>query len=222
MGLVTLGTFLGVALKSKLPDKIVKTVFQAMGLFTLFLGFSMALKIENILVVVFALVVGGIIGEAVDLESLTEKGTEKIKSKIKFGGEKFSEGMITAFLLYCIGSMTIIGSIEEGMKGDSTLLVTKSIMDGFTSIALASVFGIGVAFSVFPMLLVQGGLTLGAFYFGNFISNSVIADLSAVGGILLIGLGINILEIKKIKIFNIFPALVFVVIFAWLKIKFGF
>jgi len=215
------GSIIGILLKTKLPEKIVKTVFQALGLFTLFLGLTMALKIESFLVVVFALVIGSIVGEAVDLEKFTEKQTLKIKNKLKFGGEKFSEGMITAFLLYCMGSMTILGAFEEGMKGDSTLIVTKAIMDGFTSIALASAFGIGVAFSIFPMLIFQGGLTLLAFYFGDFFSESIINELTAVGGLLLIGLGINILEIAKIKIFNIFPALIFVVIFAWLKIYFG-
>ena len=215
------GSIIGILLKTKLPEKIVKTVFQALGLFTLFLGFTMALKIESFLVVVFALVIGSIVGEAVDLEKFTEKQTLKIKNKLKFGGEKFSEGMITAFLLYCMGSMTILGAFEEGMKGDSTLIVTKAIMDGFTSIALASAFGVGVAFSIFPMLIFQGGLTLLAFYFGDFIGESIINELTAVGGLLLIGLGINILEIAKIKIFNIFPALIFVVIFAWLKIYFG-
>lgn len=220
IALVIAGSIIGVLLKAKLPEKIVKTVFQSIGLFTLFLGFTMAMKIENYLVVVFSLVIGSIVGEALDLEKFIEAKAAKIKTKLKFGDEKFSEGMITAFLLYCIGSMTILGAIEEGMKGYSTLLVTKSIMDGFTSVALASVFGIGVAFSVFPMLVFQGGITLAAFYLGEFFNHSIINELTAVGGILLIGLGINILEIKKIKIFNIFPAIIFVVIFAWIKMQF--
>ena len=125
--------------------------------------------------------------------------------------------MLTAFLLYCMGSMTILGALEEGIKNDSTLLITKSVMDGFSSIALASAFGIGVAFSIIPMLLFQGGLTLLAVAFGDFFSQTMINELSATGGILLIGLGINILEIKHIKIFNLLPALVFVVLFTWLK-----
>jgi len=128
--------------------------------------------------------------------------------------------MLTAFLLYCMGSMTILGALDEGMKGDSTLLITKSVMDGFSSVALASAFGIGVAFSVIPMLIFQGGLTLLAVYFGEFIDASVVNELTAVGGILLIGLGINILDIKKIKVFNLFPALIIAVLLVWIKFEF--
>ncbi|MCD6557147.1 MAG: DUF554 domain-containing protein [Bacteroidales bacterium] len=217
---VLAGSGIGMILKTKLPEKIVKTVFQALGLFTLFLGFVMAMKTGSYLILVFSLVIGGIIGEVLGIEAFTEKQTERLKTKIKFGGEKFSEGMLTAFLLYCMGSMTILGALEEGMKGDATLLITKSVMDGFSSIALASAFGIGVAFSVIPMLLFQGGLTLFAMYFGEFIDVSVVNELTAVGGILLIGLGINILEIKKIEVFNLFPALIIAVLLAWIKFEF--
>ena len=214
---VIIGSAIGLILKTKLPVKIVKTVFQALGLFTLFLGIVMAMKVESYLILVFSLVIGAIIGEAMDIEKFTENQIDRIKKKIKFGGEKFSQGMLTAFLLYCMGSLTILGAIEEGMKGDPTLLITKAIMDGFSSVALASAFGIGVAFSIIPMFLFQGGLTLLAMYFGEYITLSIINELTAVGGILLIGLGINILEIKIIKIFNIIPALFLVVIFTWIK-----
>jgi uncharacterized membrane protein YqgA involved in biofilm formation len=222
MSTVIVGSLIGMILKERLPKRVVKTVFQAVGLFTLFLGFSMALKTEDMLIVVFSLVLGAILGEYIDIEGFSEKQTEKIKKRIRFGGEKFSEGMLTAFLLYCMGSMTILGALDEGIKNDSTLLITKSVMDGFSSIALASAFGIGVAFSIIPMFLFQGGLTLLAVYFGDFFSDAVINGLSATGGILLIGLGINILEIKQIKIFNILPSLIFVVVFIWFKNYFSF
>jgi uncharacterized membrane protein YqgA involved in biofilm formation len=218
---VLIGSTLGLLLKTKLPKRIILTVFQGIGLFTLFLGFIMAMKTASYLILVFSLVIGGIIGELLNIEKFTENQAEAIKRKIKFGGEKFSEGMLTAFLLYCMGSMTILGAMEEGIKADSTLLVTKSVMDGFSSVALASAFGIGVAFSIFPMFLFQGGLTLLALYFGEFIDQSIINELTAVGGILLIGLGINILDIKKIKVFNLIPALVVAVLITWIKIEFN-
>ena len=217
---VIIGSGIGLLLKTKLPKKIVLTVFQGLGLFTLFLGFVMAMKTGSYLILVFSLVIGGIIGEALDIEKFTERQADAIKKKIKFGGDKFSEGMLTAFLLYCMGSMTILGALEEGMNNDSTLLITKSVMDGFSSIALASAFGVGVAFSVIPMLIFQGGLTLLAMYFGEFIDVIIVNELTAVGGILLIGLGINILDIKKIKVFNLFPALIIAVILAWIKFEF--
>ena len=214
---VLIGSTIGILLKSKLPERLIKTVFQSLGLFTLALGFIMAFKAEDFLIIVFSLVIGAIIGEMLDLEKMIDRLAGKMKEKIKIKDEKFSEGLLTAFLLFCMGSMTILGAFDEGMKGDPTLLITKSVMDGFAAMALASAFGIGVGFSVIPLLIYQGGLTLFASYLGEFFSEIMINELTAVGGILLIGLGINILEIKKIKIFNILPALVLVVFFTWAK-----
>ncbi|MEN8122069.1 MAG: DUF554 domain-containing protein [Bacteroidota bacterium] len=214
---VLIGSGLGILLKSKLPERLTKTVFQSLGLFTLALGFIMAIKADDYLIIVFSLVIGAIIGEILDLEKMIDRLAGKMKKKIKIKDEKFSEGLLTAFLLFCMGSMTILGAFDEGMKGDPTLLITKSVMDGFAAMALASAFGIGVGFSVIPLLIYQAGLTLFASYLGEFFSEIIINELTAVGGILLIGLGINILEIKKIKIFNILPALVLVVLFTWAK-----
>ena len=214
---IIVGTTLGMLLKSKLPERLVKTVFQAIGLFTLALGVIMSLKINSFLIVVFSLVLGAILGELADLEKGMGQFSEYLKTKLKMGGERFSEGMLTAFLLFCMGSMTILGAFDEGMKGDTTLLITKSVMDGFAAMALSSALGIGVGFSVIPLLIYQGGLTIFASYLGVFFTETMINELTAVGGILLIGLGINILEIKKVKIFNILPALLFVVFFTWVN-----
>jgi uncharacterized protein len=214
---VIAGTAIGLLLKSRMPEKLVKTVFQALGLFTLVIGFIMALKVNSLLIVVFSLVLGAIVGELIDLEVYADRAGARLKKSIKVGGDKFSEGLLTAFLMFCMGSMTILGAFDEGMKNDSTLLITKAVMDGFSSIALASALGIGVGFSVIPLLIYQGGLTIFASYLGAFFSEPMIMELTATGGILLIGLGINILEIKKIKVFNLLPALVFVVFFAWVN-----
>ncbi len=214
---VLIGSTIGVLLKSKLPKNITKTVFQSLGLFTLALGFIMAFKANDFLIIVFSLVIGAIIGESLDLEKRIESFALKIKKRIKIKDEKFTEGLLTAFLLFCMGSMTILGAFDEGMKGDSTLLITKSVMDGFAAMALASAFGIGVGFSVIPLLIYQGSLTLFASFLGDYFNENMINELTAVGGIMLIGLGINILEIKKIKIFNILPALILVVLFTWAK-----
>ena len=119
---VLAGSMIGILLKSRLPEKLTHTVFQALGLFTLALGFIMAIKAHNFLIIVFSLVLGAIIGELIDLEVMTDNFSEKIKQKIKIKDEKFSEGMLTAFLLFCMGSMTILGAFDEGMKGDTTLL----------------------------------------------------------------------------------------------------
>ncbi|PKN23177.1 MAG: DUF554 domain-containing protein, partial [Deltaproteobacteria bacterium HGW-Deltaproteobacteria-22] len=130
------------------------------------------------------------------------------------GAATFSDGMITAFLLFCVGSMTILGAFEEGTRGDSSLLITKAVMDGFSSLALASGLGLGVLFSIVPLLVFQGGLTLAAAWLGEFVPLPVISEMSAVGGLMLLGLGLSILEIKKIKVVNMLPALVFAVALA--------
>ena len=151
-----------------------------------------------------------------NLESGVERLSDYFKRKLHIGSDKFSEGVTTAFLLYCIGSMTILGAIQEGTGGSPDLLLTKSLMDGFSSIILASAFGIGVVVSAIPLLIFQGGITLLAMYAGKFFTPEIIQGLTSVGGILLIGLGIDILEIKKLRILNMLPALIIVVILLWL------
>jgi uncharacterized membrane protein YqgA involved in biofilm formation len=187
-----------------------------MGLFTMFLGVYMALKGHNFLVMVFSLILGTIAGELMALERNIEGLSHRLKKALKLGSPKFTDGLLTSFLLFCMGSMTILGAIDEGVGNGSEILLTKSLMDGFSSIALASAFGIGVTFSVIPLFIFQGGITLFAYRLGEFFPEVIINDLTAVGGILLIGLGINILELKHIKIMNILPALLFAILFSWI------
>lgn len=218
---VLAGGSIGLLLNKKLPTRFVQIFFQTIGLFTLFLGFSMALETSHVLHMIMALIVGALIGEALMLETRMEGLSHVLKKKLRIGNEKFTEGLLTAFLLYCMGSMTILGAIQEGMGGSSELLFIKSLMDGVSSIALASGLGIGVLFSAIPLFIYQGGITLLAMGFGEFFPEIYVTELSAVGGILLIGLGINILEIKKIKVMNMLPALVVIVILIWLIPDFG-
>jgi uncharacterized membrane protein YqgA involved in biofilm formation len=213
---VLAGSTIGLVIGTRLPQKITKSVFNAMGLFTLFLGFYMALKGEQFLVMVFSLIIGTITGELLSLESRMERFSNNLKKALKMGNPKFTEGLITSFLLFCMGSMTILGAIDEGVGNGSNLLFTKSMMDGFSSIALAAVFGLGVTFSVIPLFLFQAGITLLAWWLGDFFPVAIINDLTAVGGILLVGLGINILELKHIRIMNMLPALLFAILFSWI------
>jgi len=214
---VLVGSCIGLFFKNRLPEKIIHRVFQAIGLFTLYLGMSMALKGVDILAIVFSLILGAIIGELLKLEEAIEKLSHWLKSRLKFNDHTFTEGLLTSFLLFCIGSMTILGAISEGLGKGSELLLTKALMDGFASIALASAFGISVSFSVIPLFLFQGGITLMAWYLGSFIDESTITSLSSVGGIILIGLGINILEIKRIGVTNMLPALLLIIPLTWLS-----
>ncbi len=210
------GSTIGLFLNKRLPDRFIKTFFQVIGLFTIFLGVSMAIETTHILHMIMALITGSIIGEALKIQQGMERFGEYLKIRFKIGNEKFTEGLVTAFLLYCVGSLTILGAIEAGLNGNQKLIYIKSLMDGVSSIALASGLGIGVMFSVIPLLILQGGITLLASMFGDFFPQIMVTELSAVGGILLIGMGISILDIKKINVMNMLPALVTIIILLWL------
>lgn len=211
------GSLLGIIFHSRLNKNIVNTIFAAIGLFTLFIGFDLATKTDNYLIMIFSLIIGGAIGEWIDIEKRVDRMAERLKKYSKSDQSKFNQGLITAFLLYCMGSVTILGAIEEGLGGKPNLLIMKSVMDGVSSIALASAMGIGVIFSVIPLLIYQGGLTLLTVFLGDYFSEVIINELTAIGGIMLIGLGITILGIKKIKILNLIPALIIVVLLTYLS-----
>ncbi|MFP4556144.1 MAG: DUF554 domain-containing protein [Bacteroidales bacterium] len=209
---VLVGGSLGLLFRTRLPQRITNTFFQAIGLFTLFLGFSMSLKTENPLLLVFSLILGALTGTLLRLQERMERSGEKIQRRLRLKGGKFSEGMVTAFLMFCMGSMTILGAIEEGLGSEPKLLMIKSLMDGFSSVALAAALGVGVVFSIVPLLIYQGGITLLTAWFGDTLSTLMVDELTATGGILLIGLGITILGIKKIEVLNLIPSLIFTVL----------
>ena len=208
---VVVGSLIGLGFGVLLSERIKTIIFQVIGLFTLILGAKMALETNQFLVLLISLVVGAIIGETIHIEKGLDRISDSLKRKFKSKNELFSEGLITAFLLYCIGSMTFVGAIEEGINGDRTLLYTKSLMDGITSILLASSLGSGVLISSIPLLIFQSVLTWGAFYFEAYLPAEIITELSAVGGVLIVAISLNILNIQKIKVSNLLPSL-FVVI----------
>lgn len=210
------GGVIGLLLKKRMPERITTIYFQAIGLFTLAIGASMAVEMQHILIVVSSLAIGSLLGEWIDIEQGAERLSSRIKHRFRIGSEKFSEGLVTAFLLFCVGSLTILGTIQEGTGGSPDLLYTKSLMDFFSAILLASAFGVGVALSAVPLFLFQASLTLLAGYAGSFFTEDIILGLTSVGGILLIGLGINILGIQKIRVMNMLPSLVVVALLLWL------
>lgn len=218
---VVVGSLLGLLFHARLPQRFVGIIFQGIGLFTLALGMKMALGANSWLIVVLSLIAGGLTGELLRLEARFDGLATRLGAKLKIGNARFNEGLLTAFLLYCMGSMTVLGAIEEGMGGQPELYYLKSVMDGISSIALASGMGIGVLFSAVPLFIYQGGLTLFAFWFGSFFPEQLITEISAVGGVLLLGLGLNILKVASIKMLNLLPALVFVALFAWVSWFFG-
>ena len=214
---VIIGGIIGLFLKKIINPELNKKAFFIIGLFTLILGFSMAVQTTNFILMFLSLICGFLFGEYVDLDTIINDISNKIKNKLKFRDDKFTDGILTAFLLYCIGSMTIVGAIDEGLGRGAAILYTKSIMDGISSIILASTFGVGVIFSVFPMLIFQGGITLLVFYYKDIIPNELINHISSVGGVIIIAIGLKILGYKKISPTNLLPSLLIVVVIFYIS-----
>ena len=219
MGTVTIGSLIGLYLQGIFPANIQLIIFQAIGLGTLVLGVMMSLKVPEgyLLNFIFSLILGGVVGEILGVQTALQGLGDTIKTALAITEGAFTEGLITAFLLFCIGSMTFVGAIEEGLEGKRDLLLVKSTLDGISAIAFASTYGIGVLFSIVPMLIFQGGITLLARQLQQFFTPTMIAQLSAVGGALIIGIGINILGLGAINVENLLPALLVTLPLTWFQ-----
>ena len=216
---VMIGSLIGILLKKNFPENIREIIFHGLGLCTLAIGITMVMKVENILVVIGSVLIGGIVGEILRIQEFFDSLGDRLKNKLKSKNESFTEGFVSAFLIFCVGAMTIMGAFEEGVRNDHTLLFTKSMLDGFCSIALGATLGSGVFFSAFLLLIFQGSLTLLAGWAQPFFTETVIRQITGTGGILVLAIGINLLQIKKIKVSNLLPALVFVVLITFLLPK---
>jgi uncharacterized membrane protein YqgA involved in biofilm formation len=206
---VIVGSALGTFLRSHFPDRVRQMVMWGVGLVSLVIGLQMSLTTNNILVILGSLLTGGIIGELIRLEEGVTTLGDTLQAKLS--GEKdstFSKGFVTASLLFCVGPMTILGSIQDGLSGDYTLLATKSILDGFASLALAASMGWGVLFAALTVLIYQGGLTLGAGLAKTLLTEPMVAEMSATGGTLILAIGLNLLDLTTIRVVNFLPALV--------------
>lgn len=212
-GGIIVGCIVGLLFGSKFRPRFQKIAMQGLGLTSLVIGLKMALQVQSILVLGSSLVLGGLLGEALDIEKRLERWGEHLKKVTRSTHPHLVNGFVTTTLLFCVGSMAIIGPIEEGIKGDSSLLYTKALLDGITSIILSSTMGIGVLFSSISVLLYQGCITLAASWVSSALTDQIITEISATGGLLIVGIALNVLEIMKIKIGNLLPAMVFVAIF---------
>ncbi|MCO1601427.1 DUF554 domain-containing protein [Desulfosporosinus nitroreducens] len=205
---ILIGGLLGLLFGQTLPDKIKKTVIQGIGLAVLLIGVSMALQTKNTLVVIASLVLGGIVGELIDIEHQLQKFGQMLERKLSKNGQAgFTKAFVTASLIYCVGAMAIMGAFESGLTGNNTILYAKSMLDGVTALVFASSMGIGVLASAIPVFIYQGLLTLSAGLLQGVLSPQVITEMGATGGLLIVGIGLNILEIKEIKVGNLLPGL---------------
>ena len=210
---ILVGSALGVLFGARLPDHLKSTVIAGMGIFTGAVGMQMFLKTENALVVLGALILGAILGEWLGIEDWLQNLGKWLEKLVSGNSENnsghFVRGFLTASVIYCTGPMAVLGSISDGLRGDYLTLSIKSVLDGFFSIALASTLGIGVAFSALPVSVYQGSISLLAAQLNAIVSATMMNEMTATGGILLIGIAISsILELKKIRVGNFLPALI--------------
>lgn len=210
---IIVGALFGIGLRKGIRDEYRQTIMDGIGLAVIIIGIMGGIKSENIILVIGSIVLGSIIGERIGIENKLDNLGNLLQDK--FGGKdsNFSKGFVTASLVYCVGAMAIVGSLESGIQGNHETLFAKSILDGISSIIFASTLGIGVAFSSLPVLIYQGSITLLANFVKELLTSEVVNEMSAVGGILIVAIGINILGIKKIKVGNMLPAVFIPIIY---------
>ncbi len=209
---VIVGALVGMLLQKGLPEKMADTLMKGLGLCTLFLGISGSLKGENSRVLIISMFVGTLIGEGIDLEDkingLGKWIEKKFQGKKKASGKvSLAEGFVTASLLFCVGAMAIVGSLQSGLQGNHEMLFNKSMLDFVAAIIFASTLGIGVAFSAALVFLYQGTITLLAQWIAPFLTDTVINEMTCVGSVIIIGLALNMLGITKLRVMNYVPAI---------------
>lgn len=238
---VILGSFLGIMFSRKMNSELNITICDAAGVVTFVIGLQMALNYNNIIYVILSLIIGGILGNLANIDGkilqfgkflekhlyhkkialqnsqiqLSETSSTELKTK-KLSQKNFAYAFLNASVLFCVGAMAIIGSFKAGIQKDYTIIFTKSVLDGFMSIGFAASMGVGTAFSCIAILLYQGALTLLSAFISPFVTDALITELSATGGCMIMMIGLNLLEIKKIKTANYLPSMILVVIFVLL------
>lgn len=202
------GSVLGITLGSRLPENMRNTVMHGLGLVTSLIGLQMALQTQNVLVLLGALLVGGVLGELLRIDDGIERLGNFLQRMLASGrSSRFSEAFVTTSLLFCVGPMAILGSIQNGLSGDYSLLTVKSTLDGFASVAFSASLGWGVSFSALSILLYQGGLTLFAGLFDKVLTQPMITEMTATGGLIIVGIGLKLLDLKHMRLANFLPAL---------------
>lgn len=223
----TLGTFLG----ARLPAKMRETVMHGLGLMTLMIGMQMAMTTRNLLIVLASILFGGVIGELLGVQAWLDAIGKKLEDRFARDGQagRFTRGFVTASLIFCVGPMTILGSIQDGLIGDYQLLAIKSTLDGFAALAFASTLGIGVAFSALTVFVMQGGISVAAMMLGSALGSITretpwVIEMTATGGVLIMGIALVLLELKPVRLGNLLPAIfiapLIVIVLGALNIRF--
>jgi hypothetical protein len=219
---IIIGSTIGLLFGSRIPERYNQTIIKSIALAVILMGIQNALKVQNVLFVIISLFLGSFIGEYLDIEGRLEKLGDWMEKKISIGSNSFSKGFVTATLLQCVGSMAIIGALEGGLTGNHQILYAKAVLDAAVDIVLASTLGIGVLFSSISVFLYQGSIVVAASFLKQFLVESVVTEMSAIGGLLIIAMGLNMLDFKKIRVGNMLPAIFMPLIYFVVKIGAGF
>lgn len=214
--LIMIGSIIGMFF-TRIPEKYKETVMQGIGLAVLLIGLQMALPTNNLVLILISLLFGAIIGEFLRVEDGMNRLGMWMGSKVTTTGDAttVAQGFITATMIFCVGAMAIIGSLDSGIRGDHEILITKGIIDGFTALVLTTTLGIGVIFSIIPLFIYQSLITLFATQIENWVPetilNGLIVEVTAVGGLLIFAIGLNILKITQIRVANLMMAIIVIV-----------
>ncbi len=216
---IIMGGLLGLLLRGRISNRYQNVVQSAVGLVTLVLGMSMALGGGHIMLIIPSLVLGGVIGTALKIENGILRAGDGIKKLISSNedGGGFAQGFLDATVLFCVGPMTIVGSLEAGLQGNYDVLFTKSAMDGFMALVLAATYGPGVLFSAASVFVIQGAITLGAGALSPLFTDSILVEVGALGGYLILMIALNLLKLKPMKTSNFLPAILLVILLTWGK-----
>jgi len=204
---IIVGSTLGLLLRGGISDRFNKTIMEGVSLSVLLIGIQGALKAENILLVIISLSLGSLIGEGIDLDKRLKNLGDKLEARFSKSKSKISEGFVSASLLFCVGAMSIVGSLQSGVQNDHKILFSKSILDGISSIIFTSTLGVGVMLSAFAVLVYQGSITLGSAFLLPLMTEAVKLNMEACGSLIIIGLALNMLGLTKIKVANLLPAI---------------
>ena len=210
---IIFGGLIGLMLKKGISQRYQETIMDGLALVVITIGIINAVESKNIILVISSLVIGSIIGEKVRIDKRLNNLGGYLESKFKKEGSTFTEGFVSATLVFCVGAMAIVGSLEAGLLSDYNTLIVKSMLDGITSMIFATALGIGVLFSSLPVLIYQGSITLLASSLSSVLTTVVITEVSAVGGILIMAIGLSLLKVKEIRVANMIPAVLIPVIY---------
>lgn len=205
---VLIGGLVGTVLGANLPDRLRESVVRGLGLFTLVYGVRGAIDTGNVLVLLFATLIGGIFGSALAIDDRLNALGDALQRRLSSRGGRISEAFVTSSLVFCVGPLTFIGAIENGLTGDATKLTLKSVLDGFAALAFAASLGWGVLLSIGTILVYQGGLAAGASLLAGVLTEAMIRETSATGGLLIVGVGLRLLAVKDVKVADFLPAIV--------------